>query len=362
MFKALQGTLTAAAGPQIDKYAGQAVTAVLTFTHTGLSETVYVGISIAYEKRFAGLPVPNMHNDPFLHIYKQVTVTNDVSAKTYEITVTDNLPANTKNDNLDTYKFISKSVPVVGHTPSDDYNRNNWDDDTYDVHGSLNFIELLSATPYVGDTPPLIPGKTTLPLKATSEGKAGALFLLKNTAPNGTSPITIRLRIDLRKEGDVNGWNVVLFGVGALLGLVTTWQEGDWFDAGELQPQQTLQVALCRKVPKDWQNANIDMQLLLYGKEGEIWSQNNTFIVGAGTGGGGGLGDISSMISSLLSLMIMMMMMQMITPMLSGLDSGSSSPKQPKQPKPSKDKQLDIPKLIESGVKTGVTIAALIPK
>jgi hypothetical protein len=113
--------------------------ASLTFQHKGQAVNVYVGIGIAN-----GLLTG--HATPFAYAMKAIAIPADVDLTSYTVEVSGTVPTSAATGTLiDAQRFISKTQPVVGQQPPNDFGVNNWDDEVYATIAGAAFSSLLAS-------------------------------------------------------------------------------------------------------------------------------------------------------------------------------------------------------------------------
>lgn len=123
----------------VSKLPGDAFGATLTFNHIGPGVTVYVGIGLAIAQAFIG-----EHRPPIVYAMQAITLPEDVTAKSYQVTVQGTIPVSVPTTGLDICALILDAMPTVGVTPPDPYGINDWADDCYQVFGAPEYSELMA--------------------------------------------------------------------------------------------------------------------------------------------------------------------------------------------------------------------------
>jgi hypothetical protein len=113
----------------IVKMPGDSFGADLSFTYQGPAVTVWAGIGLAFAEAIG-------HNPCLYFAMKQVSLPACASPTNQSVTVTGTIPTTAQvPSTYDAQKFISKTQPVSGQQPPNDFGVNNWDDDVYTLPG-----------------------------------------------------------------------------------------------------------------------------------------------------------------------------------------------------------------------------------
>jgi len=122
----------------VEKNPGDSFGAGLVFEHLGPSETVWVGIGLAYTSGML-----EGHNTPFCYAMQELEVNDDTSWTEYRVVVEGTIPEDaTPGVSLDAQRFISKTQPVVGEQPPNDFDQNAWTDGVYNAQGTGGGFDL----------------------------------------------------------------------------------------------------------------------------------------------------------------------------------------------------------------------------
>ena len=109
------------------KMPGDSFGADLSFSYQGPAITVWVGIGLAFAELVG-------HNPILYFAMKQVSLPACASPTTQTVTVTGTIPTSAQvPSTYDAQRFISKTQPVAGQQPPNDFGVNNWDDDVYSI-------------------------------------------------------------------------------------------------------------------------------------------------------------------------------------------------------------------------------------
>jgi len=125
----LYGVVPLSQALPIVKMPGDAFGADLSFSYQGPAITVWVGIGLAFAEAIG-------HNPCLYFAMKQVSLAACASPTNQVVTVTGTIPSTAQvPSTYDAQKFISKTQPVAGQQPPNDFGVNNWDDDVYSIPG-----------------------------------------------------------------------------------------------------------------------------------------------------------------------------------------------------------------------------------